>query len=464
MDRKNLDFPIILRCICFVMLIAFFRYCSDPVAVDATKSKPVITSTPVVTGIVDEQYVYNVNATGFPKPTYSIVAPPAGMTINAQTGVISWIPSGSSDFKVTVRVKATNELGTDIQTYDIRIAGLQVDGWETGIFSMVNMKKANIDSVLFLRQNGCYPYIHSIIIIKNSKLVLEEYFRGIPLYWPFDFRSEIQFTRSMTHHNASVTKSIVSILMGIALENDYIASLEESPFDFFPEYDSYHNWSEIKNQMTLRHLISMTTGFEWYGDQGSFFPLIFLTDDWVKSFLDLPVVHIPGTYWQYVTPSPDILGAVISRTSGLALSEFAKQYLLDPLDITDVEWYTTPGGRAFGGGCHRMRPLDMAKIGYLLLNNGVWKDQQILSPEWIAESTLERHPNYAYLWWKLSMKIDNDFIEITYAAGHGGQRIFIVPELDMVVVFTSGYYDDNQLGATHTYEILKRYIVPSVFH
>jgi CubicO group peptidase (beta-lactamase class C family) len=204
-----------------------------------------------------------------------------------------------------------------------------------------------------------------------------------------------------------VTKSFIFILAGIALDNNFITSLNEKLFDFFPEYELYLNWNELKNQITLKHLITMTAGFDWQEDGESFFSLIYPTSDWIKSTLDLPVVHTPGSYWDYFSPGPDVLGAVISKACGLPLSEFARQYLFNPMSITDVEWYITPTGRAFGGGCHRMRPIDMTKIGYLILNDGNWQGQQIISPGWIAESTLERNANYGYLCWIFDIKRDN---------------------------------------------------------
>jgi len=448
------------------MVIFLISHCSDPVEVPVNDTNPEIISTPVTHGIVNEQYFYDVNTAGFPAPDYSLKTSPSGMTIDPSTGIISWTPSAGNDFKVEVTVTATNKLGAGSQTFYIRIGGLQIEGWETSTFPQVNMEQAEIDNFLMLRQNGSYPKIHSIIVIKNGKLVLEEYFRGIPYHWPNYYGQEIQFDRSKSHHNASATKSFISILMGIALENNFINSLDEKPFDFFPEYDSLLNWNDFKSQITLKHLITMTGGFEWQEDGESFFSLIYPTSDWIKSTLDLPVVHTPGNYWDYFSPGPDVLGAVISKASGLHLSEFARQYLFNPMDIAVAEWYITPTGRAFGGGCHRMRPIDMAKIGYLILNNGKWNEQQIVSPQWITESTFERNLDYGYLWWKFDIRSNNSNIKSTVAAGFGGQRIYIIPQLDAVVVFTAGYYNDEEkyLGGLHTHEIIEEYIVPSIMN
>lgn len=448
------------------IFLTIMSYCSNPVEIAEKETKPVIISNAVTSGMVNEPYIYSVEAAGYPAPSFTLINSPSGMEIENTTGKISWIPSSNSDFTVPVTVKATNKLGSSILTFVIRIAGLQIEGWETSLFSMENMEQSNIDQFLSRRQNGYYPKIHSIIIIKNGKLVLEEYFKGIPYHWPYTYGQEIQFKRSTLHHNASITKSFISILIGIAKEEGFISNLNEKPFDFFPEYDSYLNWNDLKSKITLEDLLSMTAGFQWQEDGESFFSLIYPTDDWIKSSFDLSVIHTPGTYWDYFSPGPDILGAVISKASGIQLSQFAKQYLFDPMGITDVSWHITPTGRAFGGGCHRMKPIDMAKIGYLIINNGNWHGKQILSPSWISESTTEHNIDYGYLWWKFDIKRDNSWIESTVAAGFGGQRIYIIPDLDLVVVFTAGYYDTDEavLGGRHTHEIIENYIVPSVMN
>jgi len=456
--------------ILLIIVLLLMSYCSNPIEVPVEvpirETKPEIISKPVTYGSVNQQYSYDVNTTGNSSAAYTLTTSPPGMTIDPSTGMILWIPSANNDFKVGVTVKATNEFGSSSQTFYIRVGGLQIEGWETSIFPIVNMEQAKIDSFLTLRENGSYPKIHSVIVIKDGKLVLEEYFRGIPYHWPFHYGQEIQFQRSMLHHNASATKSFISILMGIALENNFIVSLNEAPFDYFPEYESYLNWNDLKSQITLEHLITMTAGFDWQEDGESFFSLIYPTSDWIKSTLDLPVNHTPGNYWDYFSPGPDVLGTVISKASGLHLSEFARQYLFDPMGITDAEWYITPTRRAFGGGCHRMRPIDMAKIGFLILNNGSWQGQQIISPSWIAESTLERNEDYGYLWWKFDIRSDNSLIKSTVAAGFGGQRIYIIPQLDAVIVFTAGYYNagEEYLGGLHTHEIITEYIVPSIIN
>lgn len=423
--------------------------------------EPSITSTPIYEASVGNIYFYNVGATGNPNPTFTLLTSPAGMILDTTTNIISWTPTNFSDFKVEVTIQAQNRAGSDLQTFYIRVGGLQIEGWETSTFSAENMNQSKIDDLLSLKQAGSYAKIHSILVIKNGKLVLEEYFYGKTREWPSGPGQNIQFNRHTLHHQASITKSVVSILMGIALENNIINNLSEQPFDFFPQYSSYENWNNLKNKMTLKDLITMTAGFEWGEDGESFFSLIFPTNDWIKSSLDLPVIYLPGEHWDYFSPGPDILGAVISEASGMELSLFANQHLFNPLGITETEWYITPTGRAFGGGCHKMKPIDMAKIGFMILNGGQWQGQQIVSQSWIDESTMELNPDYGYLWWLFPVQWNHTNMESIVAAGAGGQRIYSIHDLDMVVVFTAGYYDST-LGGQYTHEIVQDYIVPSV--
>lgn len=423
--------------------------------------KPSITSTPLFEASVGNMYHYDIDAIGNPVPTFTLLTSPSGMILDTTTGIISWTPTDLSDFKVEVTIQAQNRAGSDLQTFYIRVGGLQIDGWETSTFSAENMDQSKIDELLTHKQIGSYAKIHSILVIKNGKLVLEEYFYGLTREWPFGPGQYIQFERSTLHHQASITKSIVSILMGIALENSIIDSLGEQPFDFFPQYPSYENWNNLKSQMNLKDLITMTGGFEWGEDGDSFFSLIFPTNDWIKSSLDLPVIFTPGQHWDYFSPGPDILGAVISEASGMELSQFAQQNLFNLLGITETEWYITPTGRAFGGGCHKMKPIDMAKIGFMILNGGKWRGQQIVSQSWIDESTMEINADYGYLWWLFPVQWNSTNMKAIVAAGAGGQRIYSIPDLDIVVVFTAGYYDST-LGGQYTHEIVQDYIVPSI--
>lgn len=164
-----------IKTLSLIIVTLIMSYCSNPVEVDVKKAKPEITSTPVTSGIVNEQYIYDVTATGNPTPTYALSTSPSSMIIDNITGNISWMPSTSSNFKVTVTVRATNKFGSSSQTFDIRIGGLQIEDWETSTFPIVNMEQAKIDRLLIDCQNGFYAKIHSIIVIKNGKLVLEEY-------------------------------------------------------------------------------------------------------------------------------------------------------------------------------------------------------------------------------------------------------------------------------------------------
>jgi CubicO group peptidase (beta-lactamase class C family) len=147
----------------------------------------------------------------------------------------------------------------------------------------------------------------------------------------------------------------------------------------------------------------------------------------------------------------------------MSLPDFAQQYLYDPLGISDVEWYMTPGGRAFGGGCQKLRPIDMAKIGLMTQNRGRWRDVQVVSANWISESTAERNPQYGYLWWRWRYVRQGVVYNAIVAAGAGGQRILTIPELRLVVVTTGGYYFDAEPeGYQHVHDLIQNYIIEAI--
>jgi hypothetical protein len=445
----------------FTLTVTLITACSNPT--DPQRSRPVFLSTPGVEAQVDSLYCDTVHAHGLPAPVYRLIESPEEMTLNSHTGELLWTPTDSSEFKETVVIESRNDAGVEQQTFHIRVGGLQIEGLTTSNFSTESVDYDLIEEMLSLRLAGEWPKIHSIIILKDRKLVLEEYFPGRTYDWLGPLGDSVTFDRNTRHQQCSATKSITSLLVGIALDRGLIDSVHQSVLDFFPQYESYENWSEFKSRITLQHLLTMTGGFPWDDESGMAFTVIYPTNDWVKATLDLPVIYEPGSRWAYHTPSPHVLGAVVAEASGMSLPAFAQQYLYEPLGISDVEWYMTPGGRAFGGGCQKLRPIDMAKIGLMIQDGGRWEGMQVVSASWIAESTAATNPQYGYLWWRWRYDRRGVIHNATVAAGAGGQRILVIPELGLVVVTTGGYYFDAESeGFQHVHDIVQNYILPAI--
>jgi CubicO group peptidase (beta-lactamase class C family) len=343
------------------------------------------------------------------------------------------------------------------------------DGWQTASLDEVGISEEKIDQAVARIQDDTYSNVHSILIVKDGKLVFEEYFDG----YVFDYNGDeyrgafTEFGVDTTHNLASVTKSVTSALVGIAIDQGLIEGVDEPVFAFFPEYASLND--EEKDAITLYHLLTMTSGLEWnemelsYGDTRNDLIQLFIVSDPKAYILSKPVASEPGTEWYYNGGGTNLLGEAIREVSGLRMDDFAEAYLFDPLDITNYEWDYINSDMVHASGNLRLRPRDMAKFGYLFLTRGVWKGERVISEEWVEEST-KKHVSpswadgYGYQWWLKTYRSDSISVDSFYAAGWGGQRIIVFPSLDLVLVFTGG----NYVGQEPVDEIVVRYILPAV--
>ncbi|NOQ40094.1 MAG: serine hydrolase [Anaerolineales bacterium] len=316
-------------------------------------------------------------------------------------------------------------------------------GWQTSTPESQGMDSRVLEDMLETVQNQNYN-IDSITVIRNGYLVLEA--------------AVYPYTQDTKHIIHSCTKSIVSILIGIAIDQGFIEGAQTPVLEFFPDRTA-SNLDSDKEALTLENLLTMTSGFKcrdsylyrWSGlndMRGS--------DDWVQFMLDLPMEERPGTKFEYCNGASFLLSAIITETTGLSSNEFAEINLFVPLGITDLSWPTNPQGINIGWGELRMLPTDMAKIGYLYLGGGVWDGEQIVPTAWVEDSTRKHisatlEDGYGYQWW-----VDDSGIYL--ALGYAGQFIFVVPEKEMVVVFTSDLSDSDFYLPQN---LLNDYIIPA---
>ena len=277
----------------------------------------------------------------------------------------------------------------------------------------------------FLLENRETYRVHSVVVIRNDRVVLDARF--------YPFSSEWR------HDIASVTKSFTSTLVGIAIDNGYIAGLDVPVLDFFPDY-TIANRDARKERMTLEDLISMQSGFEC-DPTNSEATLTEMTNsaDWVQFALDLPMADEPGGRHVYCSPNVHLLSAILERATGMSTLAFARKHLFRHLGISNVEWLIDPQGIHRGWGDLHLTPPDMTRLGLLFLNQGAWHGRQIVSPEWVAESTYgaghsipgwPAGEGYAYLWY-----YSPDYYN---ASGRGGQRIEVHPEENLVIGLNAG--------------------------
>jgi CubicO group peptidase (beta-lactamase class C family) len=315
--------------------------------------------------------------------------------------------------------------------------------WPTAEPAKVGIDPAAISEILAQIRRGERGSINSFLVLRHGLLVSEGYFPGPGLFGePYQ-----EYDKDTMHRQYSVTKSVVSTLIGIALDEGTITSIDTPVADFFPQYPELR-LDAVKKTLTLRHLLSMTSGLAWdeqslpYDNPANSHYQMDNASDPIRFVLDLPLESTPGTAWNYSSGVSMVLGAIVKAATGKSADEYAVEKLFNPLGIHEYRWDRYPGGEIQTGGGLHLRPRDMAKFGSLLLNEGMWEGKRILSKAWVAEATNIQAGEmpYGYQWWIVPPGI---FSWSGYMAiGIGGQYIFVLPDLDMVVVFTGGNTDD----------------------
>ena len=294
--------------------------------------------------------------------------------------------------------------------------------------------------------------VHAVLVARGGKLLFERYFRGsdeVPLLIYLRRVKNVTFDADTLHDMKSVSKSVASLAVGIAIDRGLIRSVDEPIFSFFPELSDLH--SPEKDRLRLAHALTMTMGLKWVeavpdNEGNNDEERMHMAPDPCRYVLSLPVTAPPGQEFFYNTGALTLVSAIVRKATGRPLDEFARAVLFEPLGITGFEWIRVKGDADAGGGL-RLRPRDMAKIGQLVLAGGRWNDRQVVSKAWIDASTTPRteassNYSYGYLWWLGRSPFNGREVHWPAGLGRGGQSIRIVPELDLVVAVTAGYYQD----------------------
>ncbi|MGY3588831.1 serine hydrolase domain-containing protein [Bradyrhizobium sp. USDA 4350] len=294
--------------------------------------------------------------------------------------------------------------------------------------------------------------VHAVLVVRSGKLVFERYFSGsdeVPGRFYGSRVEDVAFNADTLHNIKSVSKSVTSLAVGIAIDRGLIRSINEPIFSFFPELSDLR--SPEKDRIQLVHALTMSMGLAWVeatpatGDDNDEVRMHRASDP-CRYVLGLSATAPPGQAFFYNTGALTLVSAIVRKATGHPLDEFARTALFEPLGITSFEWSRVKGDSDAGGGL-RLRPRDMAKIGQLVLAGGRWNGRQIVPKSWIETSTESKlkateHQSYGYLWWLGQSLLNGRKVDWIGALGRGGQSIRIVPELDLVVVVTAGYYQD----------------------
>jgi CubicO group peptidase (beta-lactamase class C family) len=303
-----------------------------------------------------------------------------------------------------------------------------------------------------------FEHINGIVVVKNGALLVEEYFNGE--------------ARDSLHDPRSVGKSFASTMMGIAINEHYIRDEYSTLKDYY-KLKNYANYSPKKEQVTLKSLLTMSSGF--VGDDSDMSSigneeLMYPTANWVQFALDLPMDanKTIGEDYSYFTAGAVLLGDIIDKSVPDGLVAYADKKLFKPLNITNYQWEYTPQHVGNTAGGIRLRAIDFAKYGQLYKNKGLWNGQQLISPEWVEKSLSkqvvqphETNGTYGYLFWNKTYTVNGKAHEVSFCTGNGGNKIFIFKDLPLVVVITSSAYN---LPYAHTDvdKMMTQYILPAV--
>lgn len=331
------------------------------------------------------------------------------------------------------------------------------DGWAIANINDHDISKTELVGLIDDIHSKKLVNTHSVLIAKKNKLVFENYFDGFNANIPHDLRS--------------ASKSISSAMIGIAIDNNIIESVDQKLYDFIPEAYQYTKDS-LKSKISIKDLLTMSSGLDvnnlasenYYQDPNN-------SKNWLQTVLEAPMVKEPGTYADYGSANPFLLGVCLNERLNKPLEIYMDEKLFAPLGITNYINQTddTEVIPYFGGGM-LLTPRDLLKFGQLYLDKGKWKGKQIISEKWVEESFKKRlrlqdvrdKNEYGYLWWHDTYVVKGKAIKSIEARGAGGQFIFIIPELESVVVITSGNFRNGK--GNQAREILKEYILPAMMH
>ena len=322
-----------------------------------------------------------------------------------------------------------------------------------GEFQTTSLEQAGLDPAILcsLDENlnaRNEANVHAVVVLRNGRLVFETYRKGDDWMWGTKL-GEVTYTPAKLHDTRSVSKSVVSLLVGVALDRKLIASVDERVFSYFPEYEEIK--TPEKDAITLRDLLTMTAGLganenvDWYSPINTEREMYQSADPY-RDRARPQALEQAGRAMELQQRLHNASGCGAAKGNRQAVEGLAKEALFDPLGIKEFEWITVlPSDEPAAGGGLRLRPRDMAKIGQLVLNKGEWNGHPVVSASWIMKFVQSRYTGwgsrgYGYQWWTGASNIGGKTYQWTAAWGLGGQRIFIVPELNLVVAVTAGMY------------------------
>lgn len=354
---------------------------------------------------------------------------------------------------------ATGEIQLTVPHKNVSEQQIAIQKIQPGSGWMISDENLNKEKIRILNTKitaNRFRDITSIVVIKNEKLLLEEYFSQ-------SGRDSLQDTRS-------VGKSFASALMGIAIKDGYIKNENQMLKEFY-DLKTFKNYSSHKDSITIKSLLTMSSGFdgndadeESPGNEENMYP----TENWVKFALDLPTTeNKPGKMWNYFTAGVVMTGDILDKTVPKGLEKYAENKIFQPLGITNYQWQFTPQYKPSLAGGLRMRTLDFAKFGQLYKNNGMWNGRNLIDKNWVKKSfknyftDTQDFEGYGYLFWRKVYKVGNQNFEAYQSSGNGGNKIIIFTEIPIVIVITAKAYN-KPYAHSQADKIVEDYLLPAI--
>ena len=342
------------------------------------------------------------------------------------------------------------------------------DDWQIAHPGAVSLSEEALSAVHHDIQSGHYGYIDAFLVARSGKLVFEQYYEHdySSIYrqeaatpgalvvndpsGPYNYFNpwwHPYYRNTMLHSMQSVTKSVVSAMVGIAISREEFPDLNTPVLEFFDEAN-VENVDGRKRDMTVRDLLTMSDGLLWdenlpYNDPDNSFAVMAKAHNWVQYTLDLPMGSEPGTVFNYNSGATLVLGHIFRLATGTDIEEYAVEHLFTPLGIDDYYWDRTPYGLTDTQEGLYISARSLAKIAQLFLQKGRWQDKQIIPAAWVDESIAPHYPTgktgneaYGYLWWSQPYTFKGKTVRAYFGKGFGGQRPIFLPDLDMVIVLT----------------------------
>ncbi len=340
---------------------------------------------------------------------------------------------------------------------------MQHDDWPTRGWNIASPEGVAMDSTVLAEIDryiaDAFPTLLSVLIVRHGSLVFERYYQGC------DAQDSVNVK--------SVTKSIISALFGIALHEQYLTRLDQQVVKFFPR--GFPVDGDLRTRaITLKHLLTLCSGLSWVESSAESLPALIASSNWVQHGLSLPLLHALGEVFAYSTMNAHLLSAILARVTGMSTLAFANHSLFGPLGCKATRWASDPQGYQIGGSELYLTPREMAKVGILYLREGRWEGQQLIQHEYLEASTHTQvitgvstvvPDTYGYLWWVSTAGPYASF----YAIGYGGQTIYVIPDLDVVLVTTARWDVPPDLGAGPrtfllAHDLADQYVLPALAH